>query len=28
VIAFEKDAFGVTSVSDVAIDWQPPDLFA
>jgi hypothetical protein len=27
VIAFEKDAFGVTSVSDVAIDWQPPDLF-
>ena len=28
VIAFEKDAFGVTSVSEVAIDWQPPDLFA
>jgi hypothetical protein len=28
VIAFEKDAFGVTSVSEVPIDEQPPDLFA
>jgi hypothetical protein len=28
VIAFEKNAFGVTGVSDVPIDAQPPDLFA
>lgn len=28
VLAFEKDAFGVASVSDVPIDEQPPDLFA
>jgi hypothetical protein len=28
VIAFEKDAFGVTNVTEVPIDEQPPDLFA
>lgn len=28
VIAFEKDAFRVTSITEVPIDEQPPDLFA